>query len=278
MTTGNESMLLRQPATLRLADLAGSLEKFWTIDTRREPVFAVAIASDSDLDRCYICSGSPPAPEASAGLSEAQRQRNIDPLIQVSVERPFIGRLNGPLYVVPPYGVVNYRTAAGLVGRVVPGDQALYNMPSSGSLGPSDRGTRLRLQLYPFLPPFIPEKRAPLEHTFFWPLYDTLPGTSANKSIIVPGFGRKQLSLSLKMSGWDSGDLTWNMYGINHATSMVSATEWSAQHTLSGPNVEGADFNRTYFFDGEFDYYWLALDATSLATNVEVSGFIKAWD
>lgn len=236
------------------------------------PWQAIAIGPDSDFDRCTIVAktqGVVPIQVAGGLAGSIDRQVDIgDAAFSVSVERPFIGRVEGPLRVLLPY-------AKGIYGsqRLRPDNRALYQ----GFAGRPTFLPRLELQLYSFLPPWLPTKRAPFELPFRFPEFGTT-GESA-VDLYLPGFGRRSLTLSLRMGGYTAGQFAWRFTGRNSLELHDGTAIATITHDLQALTTETANFDRTYAFDGEFDLYHLGMgEGSALSAGTFIEGSIKAWD
>lgn len=241
------------------------------------PWQAIAIGPESDYDRCTIVAGGSGVPVPTAGGVEGSVDRQVDiasHAFALSVERPWIGPVDGPLNVLMPYAKSLVLEAGPTTSRL----KANASTPLWQQFtGRPDFGARVELVLYPFLPPWLPTKRAPMEFAFNYPNFGTTGETSL--TLIVPGYGRRSLSLSLGMLGLTAGSLSWNFKGANEAENDAGSPVISTTHTLQAATTEVANFGRTYAFDGEFDVYMLQLaELAALNAGVSVYGFIKAWD
>lgn len=250
---------------------------------------AISIGSQSELDRAWVIPvDKMPQPQQSArpspagtptwfrgGLFPAEAQL-------VSVERPLVGldpkAWDRGFYVLPPYSAITESKFF----------SCPHDYPPRGFLfgGPfneiDDLGSPLLdLDLHYRHPEWLPTKRAP--RTYHNAVIDFgSEGAPASVGATIPMFGRSRASLSLRMSGYAAGTLRWSVVGRNEFTDGDAGTEeqFPIDHTLQAVTDETADFARTYYFDGEFD--WLVI---SIAEQVALTGgacaltaILKLWD
>lgn len=240
-------------------------------------VFAICIGPESDVDECIILpNGVMPDIPTPIGLTGTINwQASIHPeAIHVSVERPFIGNVQGPFRVLYPY-------ARGIVGsssprRLRPYDDTLWF--NAGSRFEARR-MGIELEFHDCMPSWLPTKRAPLKVPFRYPSFGTT-GLS-DVDMLIPVMGRRDLQLGIEGTLITSGggSLTWSVAGLVVIENTDSALQLSISETLVTDTVESADFEKSYDFDGEFDVLWIRVDeTTALGNNVAVSGYVKAWD
>lgn len=247
-------------------------------------VFAIAIGAESDVDRCHVVPSTHLAGAQSPNIlaDTVGRQFLLGPGARaVSVRRPHIGLIRGPYRVFYPYARQIYRSGGiDHRGTVLADGAGLYGYAPSGSDDVDLVTPKLELEFYRCMPPWLPSERAPLEHAFYYNDFGT-SGGYAGGTIRIPGFGRKTLSLSIGMSGRSAGTLRWTFRGINVVGIGGGLGVYRPEivHNLQAATDETADFEETYFFDGEFDYYELILtEQAALNADVVVDGIIKAWD
>jgi hypothetical protein len=224
---------------------------------------AVAIGAASDLDRCWLFPKSQIDSIAAGTNGASKRQEAFRNGRLVSVERPFIGQLEGPFYALSAYALDVLQSGGvaerGGIHEVALGGNSLI-LP------------QLELDFYKMVPPWLPTKRAPYEQAIY-------RESASLGTFRFPGWGRRAQSLSLSLGGRTTGTLTWRLQGINAASwPVVSGVADEHPHDLQGSTVESADFDRTYFFDGEFDYYVLTLTNGALDAGAVTGAIWKAWD
>lgn len=237
------------------------------------PWRAIAIGAESDYDRCILVPRGAGIVVASAGglTDSLDRQPEIAAdSMAVSVERPWIGPAKGPLDVLLPYGKGIYNDAGTSKRARAQSIESWQQL--SNTLYP-----RLELQLYPFLPPWLPTKRAPLEVPFQYPNFGTTGETVVE--FYVPTFGRRSLSLAIAMSGYSAGSMRYTVTGLSGIAFMGDPVLFTIEETLQPATDKSANFQATYFFDGEYDYVRLDItEPTALGALTTISGVIKAWD
>lgn len=244
------------------------------------PWEAIAIGAESDVDRCIIVADGAGAPIMNpSGLDGSVDRQNYisDKAFAVSVERPWIGPVNGPLNVLLPYAKSVHETVADGIQRLRSVDQTIYQQFLVAGTDRPLYTPRLELYLYPFAPGWLPTKRAPLDFVFRFPQFGTTGETTVG--IYVPTFGRRSHSLSIEMTDRSAGSIDWSLVGANMAEPDVGGSLVINRHDLQATTTEAADFDRTYFFDGEFDFLHLTVsENAALNAGVEVQGIFKAWD
>jgi hypothetical protein len=236
------------------------------------PWMAIAIGPESDVDRCIVVAEGADPPIATAGGLASSIDRQVDisnHAFAVSVERPWIGPVSGPFNVLMPYAHSIYGSE-----RLKTDDQVLWQTFA----GRPQYAARVELVLYPFLPPWLPTHRAPLDFAFQYPNFGATGGGGTGHTIRLPGFGRKRCSLSLEMSGRSAGSLDWTFSGVNVAETDGGIAVVNCKHELGG-GTESADFDETFAFDQEFDLFELVLaENAALNAGVDIQGIFKAWD
>lgn len=256
----------------------GTTDPAWLYEPVNPHFESICIGARSHFDRCYICplTGRDRRFPARAASTE-QVSTLLERAIAVSVERPFVGGIDGPFVVFAPYAEMSYGTTP---QRVRP--PVLLDYWGSDNLALGEvLHPRLHLDFHRICPPFLPTKRAPFEYAFSYPQF----GTSglAVGSVRLPAYGRTRYSVSLEGAGITAGggDVQWSLVGQNmtEVGNAGGTKPNNHSHTLQGTTTENADFDRTYFFDGEFDMVLLSLiENTGLAAGTTLSGLIKMWD
>jgi hypothetical protein len=239
--------------------------------TYAERWHAITIGPDSILDRCWII----PPTELGQALSGSTLSTVRTPFgpkaIAVSVERPFVGEIDGPVTIFAPFA-----ESVDSDRRWVSGFNNTVFSASADTFFPQYAFPYLDLQFWTCAPAVLPSARAPLTG-----LIEYLQvGTTGvlGDTIRLPGYGRRRLSLSLRMTGRSAGDITWSLAGINFARH-ATRSPLSISHTLQSSLVEAVDFQRTYFFDGEFDNYALTFaEGAALNAGVTFDVIYKLWD
>lgn len=236
---------------------------------------AIAIAADSDIDRCIIIPNGKGAPIAAAnGLAGSiDRQRALDPAaIHVSVEAPWFGEVQGPFTVLMPYGRATRNSK-----RMRPPDDGFWHPFLASAQLPH---AELSLNFHGCAPPMLPVKRAPLEAPFNYPEFGTT-GAASPLNLIIPAYGRRQVALSIgfELNGL-AGEASWTFLGKNTIDTEDNSLIVNSSEVLQALTaVSGVDQDATYFFNGEFDYYQLQITETSpLDAGARIWGVFKAWD
>ena len=255
------------------------------LERMHDPVYAIQIGPESDIDRCWIFPGgvleNMTSPTADAQVRHSQAFRSA---IKVSVESPYIGYVPaGPYAVLPPYG----RSLAALSGGLERGSVIIGDAGWSGSMyGISDAGEGqpgldplLQLVFHRMPVPWLPTKRPPAEWVFNVDAWSAI-GAPVSHIARVPGMGRRRLSLSMRMKDYTAGTLDWSFVGVN-AVDFGTTTIGTQFHreTLETQSAVAANFDQSFAFDGEFDYYELTVtEVTALGAGTDLSAIIKAWD
>lgn len=252
---------------LGLEAIAAAADKGWRVNGERWG--AIAISSDSELDRCLIIPKLGDVVRLTSGVTdEPDKLTRLGAGILVSVERPYIGPIEGPLRVLPPYATHALTSDTATNEIAMPRDLDYYNQSAPAFLG---------LDLYDEAPPWLPTARAPLDYHFRIDDASTLGGP---RTIRVPCFGRREVSVSLKMSGYSSGTFRWKLEGVNHVDYPLEndgGDEFSKELQADDDNT--ANFDETYFFDGEFDLLEFTLtEQAAMGAGARISGLVKLRD
>lgn len=228
---------------------------------------AISIGPRSMLDRCYIMPVGAFPGRNPAVAGESMRNEFASHAIAVSVERPWVGHLEGPFVVFGPYGqdtdldgVNGTLPWIGGVGANIYGDNA-------------DLDSYLDLQFYSTIPHVLPTKRAPAEYLRRYTAFDA----TALDTLVFPGWGRRRIFLGIEATGIAAGDFTYRVDGVNLAFKNADIVE--IRETLQAATTVNADGEASFVYDGEFDLYELTLDeGAALTAGVDVDIIFKAWD
>lgn len=210
---------------------------------------AIAIGSRSMFDRCYIIGGS----HLGVPIARSAFVDNLDlymsQAVEVSVERPHIGHIEGPVIIAPPYSqsVANGGRISGMVDST---SLPLTYIGSDNNQQVDDNIVpHLDLVFYKKVPPFIPTKRAPWEYVAGYSQFGT---TGISTTITqLPGWGRNRWHLALNFTV-TSGSVDYTIAGIDiwsdvsgtaetHTTILVPTTTVTLTSQISHVVTEGFD-------------------------------------
>lgn len=145
-----------------------------------ETCYGIMISAESEMDKCWIVApydgyaGGIAIPPGTDYGDTAKRFAPPQATFLCSVEQPIVGRMKGPIYVVPFY---MYSAAEdGVVGNQANAGKAIAN---------------LSLRVYSEPTVLVPAKRASISQSWFQP--------SATPELVIPTFGRKLL----RVFAWD---------------------------------------------------------------------------
>lgn len=226
---------------------------------------AITVGPRSMVDRCYILrqTSLQPVPNAPTTTETLHRDHQSD-IQMVSVERPFVGLIEAPILVLLPFNEESTGSAPGVALNL--GGQTVL-----------DRAVPpyLDLQFYRDIPPWLPTKRAPFSWAKRWTEFGTTGLSIAAPQI--PGFGRRQASVSFEVSGYTTGTLTWRFQGENLV--QVGGSSIRIDQDLQPTTAVSTNTQQVFFFDGEFDYYIFTIQETvTLGAGTTVDVIIKLWD
>lgn len=261
----------------------GSAAKLISVDIQ-EPVFAVQIGPESDIDRCWIFSGGE-ADAILAPTADSQVRHNAAFRLgqKLSVECPYIGYLDrGPYKILLPYARSTI-VLAGVLERGSPivGDtgwpSSMYGISDAGE-GQIGLDPLLQLVFHRMPPTWLPTKRPTAEWVFSVDAWSTL-GAPISHTARVPGFGRDRVSLSLKLKDvTGGGTLDWSFIGVNAMDPGANDTQIHRETLASGAAI-AANFDETYFFDGEYDYYELTVtESAAFGAGTDLQAIVKLRD
>lgn len=232
--------------------------------------FAIAIGPGSHFDRCTVFPQRALQPPKASALATETARTALPLGIDVSVERPWLGYLKGPFDILLPYG----RATCSGGDRIHPQSNTVWGLYTGSEVFQA----ALELHFFRSMPPWLPTKRAPLDHVFRYDQFGTT-GIPTNRVIRFPTYGRRHHSLSIEMTGRSAGDITWILQGVNESVSQGGTGSVNIAHVIQPTTTEAVDFERTYYFDGEFDRLTLTIaEGTALAAGTTIQGFYKGWD
>lgn len=246
-----------------------TLQKMYSAGAIVGPHGGVAIAGQSEIDRCWVFpKGDGPAVEGRAFTGITHHQHNLfERGILVSAKRPFIGEIEGPYSILLPYAPAVYHHSSTSHERAT--ILRASNYGQSGAL-PS-----LDLEFFRCVPSWLPSQRAPREYVYRSDDFGTGTGDSS-KTFRVPAFGRRYISIAL--------DAIVLGGTINLTIKGIKGCDWTsvtidARETLLATESLTTDTARIYEFTGEFDFVEVTLaEGSALSADSAVGLIITVMD
>lgn len=233
------------------ADRFSAAGRFFTIGTRKN-WNAIAIGSRSMFDRCFVM----PMAQIQDPRAVSSLIDNLDmymsQVVEVSVERPHIGHIEGPLIIAPGYSQ-NVNNGTRISAMVDQNSNTFIGADFTIAAVPDDRVVpHLDLAFYAKAPPFIPTKRAPWDYVAEFSQF----GSTGTNTVIIqlPGWGRNRWHIALNFT-IVGGSIDYRIDGIDMyslstgnastiTTPLVPVTTIAASGDFSHVVTEGFDIIR----------------------------------
>ncbi len=256
---------------------------------------AVAIGPQSQIDQVYLFSEKITDGQDKglwtqvAGFNgdRYRRDRLIRGAYLVSVDRPLVAELKGPLWVADRFwnnrlfstgDRQSIKDQHALYSAQVPGALAYLASGSAGGIA-NMRSFGLELELYRECPALLPRKRPPV--VAVTEVNGATDWATATEQVVcaLVSFGRGAAEISLALNNPGTGTYIFQIYGVNYMPVDMTAVESSNwTQLLETITVTTDNYFEVYNAIGHFDAYVLTGRNSAGADTANGAFMIKARD